>query len=211
MVITRPWHIIGKAILSRKPVGVIMVIDIIGAIAKIFHHFCRGIQNMRRWRQRPGLRGCGGGLLKTPIGRIRFWRGRQINHQTGDGQIPLGTAKAFIGLPCGQCPRHRLGFGKPDIFGRKPGQTPQNIMRILATGQHPAQPIQPGIRIRGAQRLMQRRHQIIMLIPGLIKSWRPRRNNLRQCRCIKLRLRRPIDQQRRHIEQITPISIRHGA
>ena len=150
-----------------------MVIRIISPIAKLFHQFGRRVQNMRWRAKRSSFGGCLGGGLKGLIGCVRFRCGCQINYQAGNSKIALGTAKSLISLPCSQRTRLCLGFGKTNILGRKARQPPQDIMWILTTRQHTRQPIKPGISIRGPQSFMKRRHQIIMLITGAIKSWRP--------------------------------------
>ena len=186
-----------------------MVIGIVPAITQILHQPCRGIQNMRWRHQRPGGRGRACCPLQCRIGSIGLWCGGQIDHQAGDGQIALRAAQPFIGLPCSKSPRQGFRFGKADILGCKAGQATQDIMRVLAAGKHPRQPVQGGIGVRSAQRLVQRGHQIVMLVAGAIKGRCPAGNNFGKGSCVNHLACRHPQQRCRHIQQIAPVPVRH--
>src|SRR3546814_11399309 len=64
-------------------------------------------------------------------------------------------------------------FRSADILARKTGESPQDVERLLARDEHPREPIERRLRVRPAQRLMERRDQIVMAVAALVIDRHP--------------------------------------
>ena len=79
----------------------------------------------------------------------------------------------------------RRGVGVADVLGGEPDQPPRDVQRILAGLDHPREPVDAGVRIAVAQRLVERRDQVVVLLARLVVEQRPLLDGARQ--------QRPVD------------------
>ncbi len=91
----------------------------------------------------------------------------------GDRQLAFGRAEPVVGVPRRERLDDRLRIGEADVFDRRSGQPAQDVDRVLAARQHARQPIERGIGVGAAQRLVQSTDQIVVTLLGLVVERRP--------------------------------------
>ena len=98
----------------------------------------------------------------------------------------------------------RLRIGVADVLGGEAHQPPRDVERILAGFDHPRQPVDRGVGIAVAHRLVQRRDQVVVLLAATCRraaraaGSSARRGRRRRCRAPS------IDRRGRHaqLEQV---------
>ena len=108
-----------------------------------------------------------GGLLRL-VGGVRFGRGGAIEAGLDDRQFALGAAEELVGVLGGEALDQRLRIGEADVLDRGAHQAAQHEQRLLARDQHPRQVIQRGLRVRAAQRFVQRRDEVVVPFAVLV-------------------------------------------
>ena len=85
-----------------------------------------------------------------------------------DGEFAFRAAEKVIGVLC--CQRHgeRVRIGKPDVLAGEAHQSPQQVKRLLAGGQHAFEIVERGIGIGTTQRFVQRRNEAVMAFAILV-------------------------------------------
>ena len=68
--------------------------------------------------------------------------------------------------------RERLRVGVPDVLGREPDEPPRDVHRVLARLEHAREPVDRGVRVAVAHRLVQRRDEVEVLLAGLVVEQR---------------------------------------
>ncbi len=72
----------------------------------------------------------------------------------------------------------RLRIGVADVFGREAHEPARDVQRILAGFDHAREPVDRGIGIAVAHRLVQRRDEVVVLLAGLVVEQRAALNRL---------------------------------
>src|SRR3546814_9294431 len=90
-----------------------------------------------------------------------------------DWSSDVCSSDLLIGVLGGEALHQRLRIGEADILARKTGESPQDVERLLARDEHPREPIERRLRVRPAQRLMERRDQIVMAVAALVIDRHP--------------------------------------
>ena len=99
------------------------------------------------------------------VGEIGFWSFRKIEGKLKKKNFTFWHSDfldRFKGLICEQ---KGIIICRSDIFTCKTQQSPRNIERIFACNQHSLNPIARSISIRITERFMDRRNNLIMMIP----------------------------------------------
>ncbi len=186
-----------------------MVILIARTIAQVFHQLGRRIENMGRRRQRAmGL----GRPLGRPQGQHRphwIWAPTPDRGRIAPAPVRLRAAKKIEHIFRRQRLMHRFGIGQADIFHRRAHQTAGDIERLLTARQHARQPVKRCIRIGTADRFMQRRDDVVMLLPRLVVERHAPLHHIHQPGGIERLDDLQAGDFLRQIEQIAAIAIRH--
>ena len=72
----------------------------------------------------------------------------------------------------------RLGIGQADVLGREAHQPPRDVERVLARLQHARQPVEAGVRVGVADRLVQRADEVEVLLARAVVEQRLARERL---------------------------------
>ena len=149
------------------------VFDIVGvlialAVAQAFHQSGGRVAQVQR-------DGFGGGLfdvlLHFAVGgveRIRLGREREIDDGLRQREIAFRHADEIHGIAGGHAERKRIGIGEADVFDRHAHHAARNVERIFAGFEHAAQPVERGVGIAVAHRLVQRGDQVVVLFAGFV-------------------------------------------
>jgi len=65
-----------------------------------------------------------------------------VHADLGQRQLALGATEEVVGVLGGDRQDQRGGIGLADVLARHPDQAPGDEQRILATVQHPRQPVE---------------------------------------------------------------------
>jgi hypothetical protein len=81
---------------------------------------------------------------------------------------PSGDPRKVVGV-LGRVGEHqRHGIGLADVLGGGANQPTGHEQRVLAAGQHSREPIERRVRVRAADRLMQGRNEVVVLLAVLV-------------------------------------------
>ena len=140
------------------------------------------VQDVLRRRLRPGLAGGGARRLVGGVGRVRFRREREVDDRLRQRQFALGRAEPLVGLPALEADGLRLRVGEADVLHRHAGDAPGEEARVLAALQHPREPVERGVGVRAAHRLVQRRDEVVVPVARLVVLRRPALEAARRAR-----------------------------
>jgi hypothetical protein len=59
-------------------------------------------------------------------------------------------------------------IGQANVLGSEPHQTPDDIHRVLATVEHPGQPVQSGVGVSPTDSLVQSGYEVVVFLGGLV-------------------------------------------
>ena len=84
----------------------------------------------------------------------------------------------------------RLRVRKPHVFGRRDDQAPRHEQRVLAGFEHARHPVDGRVRVAAAHALDERRHDVVMLVAGLVIEKMPLLHRALDVRQLELALAR---------------------
>jgi len=160
--------------------------------------------------QAAGFARAAGGILHRRVCGVRFRGGGEIDHRLRERQIALRTAEPLIGVPGGKGLGQRLRVGEADILAGEANQAAGDVARVLAAGEHAGEPVEGGIGVRAAQRLMQRRNQVEMFLAVAVVEGRAARQVRREVGGAQQRVGGEAVELLGHVQQIAAVAIGHG-
>ncbi len=86
----------------------------------------------------------------------------------GQGQFALGTAQEIVGVLGRGGQQQGQGIGLADVLHRHAHQPPGDEQWVLPAVEHAGQPVEGGVRIGAAHRLMQGGDQVVVLLAVLV-------------------------------------------
>ena len=110
------------------------------------------------------------GGLECLVDSIALGRAGQIDNGLGHRQFAFRTAEAFLGLPRIQRQGETARIGVADVFRSHAHHPARNIQGVATTVQHAREPVQAGVRVRAADRFVQRRDQIVEGLTLLVET-----------------------------------------
>src|SRR3546814_7033947 len=113
------------------------------------------VQDVGRWSQRAAVPRRPLGRAEGLVGGVRLGRRRQIDDELRQGQLALRAADALEGLPGGNRLGQRRRVGEADVLHRNAHPAAGDVVRVLAAGQHAREPVERGIAVGPAPRLVQ--------------------------------------------------------
>ncbi len=136
-----------------------------------------------------------------------------MDHGLGQGQLALGAAQEVIGVlgRIGDQDGKRVGL--TDVLDRHADDAAGQIQRILAPVQHPRQPVEGGVGIGAAHRLMQGRDEVVMLLTRLVVGRSALLQDARQPLNIERLNLAQVEQDLGHGQQVAAVAIgqsQHG-
>ena len=93
---------------------------------------------------------------RRPVDRVALRRGGEVDDELGEGQGALGQADEVDGLLRGHGQDQRLRVGEAHVLGGEAHQPARDVERVLAGLEHAREPVEPGVGVRVADRLVQR-------------------------------------------------------
>ena len=155
-----------------------MGIAVLMAVAEFLHQLRWRIAQMHRHLARLVLFDEGACLVVRHIAGVALGGDGQIDHRLPQRQLAFRRAEALEGGCRVVGDLHRARIGQPDILPRHAHDAPRQVARVGAAIQHPAQPVQRGIRVRAAHRFVQRRNLVVEIVAALVEAARV------QCQCL---------------------------
>ena len=116
---------------------------------------------MRGTARLPWSAGIGAGGLPGRIHRVALGCTGHEDDRLRQCQLPFRSAEALVGLPGVQGQGQRTGIGIADVLRCHADDAARDVRRITAPVEHPREPVQGGIRIRAAHRLVQGRDLLV--------------------------------------------------
>ena len=89
------------------------------------------------------------------VDRVRFRRGRDIDHGLRDREFALGAAEEIVGVLGRVGDDERLRIGEADILGRHAHDAPRDEQRVLAGVEHAREIVERRVRIGAAHGFVQ--------------------------------------------------------
>ena len=178
------------------------------AVAEIFHQARGRVADVQRHRIVSSVLDIGNDSIVSGVDRIRF-RGRsKVDHALREREFTFGQADEVERVFRVQRDAQRARIRKADVFGSESNEAPDDVERILTGLEHACEPVQGRVHIRVAQRLMQRRNDVVMLLAGLVVQKSLLRSLLDGCFRDGFSGRRPLDSQLENIQRGSRVAIR---
>ena len=146
------------------PVGVLVP----GTIPKLAHQPGGCVPKVQRhpfgWVLLGGVRG----KSKRFVHPVRLRGGRQVDGCFRQRELALRRAKKVIGLFGGQRHLQRPRVSKAHVLRCDAHEAARDVQGILASRQHPCQPVQRSLHVAPADGLVQRRNEVEVLLAALV-------------------------------------------
>ncbi len=95
-------------------------------------------------------------LVVGLVDRVRLRRDGQVDHALGQRQLAFGRAQALVDLGRVQRQPQRARVGQADVLAGHAHQPARHVARVGAAVEHAHEPVQRGIGVAAAHRLVQR-------------------------------------------------------
>ena len=148
----------------RRVVGVLIA----PSVAEVLHEAGRRVADVERHRLGGALADVLLGLAERRVDRVRLRRHREVERGLGEGQLAFGRAEEVVGVLGGQRERERGGVGVADVLGGEAHQSAGEVERVLARLEHAGEPVESGVGVGVAERLVERRDQVVVLLAALV-------------------------------------------
>ena len=109
-----------------------------------------------------------GDLVPGGVDGVRFRSQRQIAGGLGQGELAFGRAEEVIGLLGVERDAQRLRIGIAHVLGGEAHEPPRDVQGILAGLEHAPEPVEGAVGIRVAQRLVEGRDEVVVLLTRLV-------------------------------------------
>ena len=149
---------------ARGIVGVLVAL----AVTQMLHEPRDGVSQVQRHGFGDGLLGVGLHVRVAGVKSVGLGRQRQVDSGLGERQVSFRHAHEVDGLHGGDADAERGGVSESDVFRGHADQAARHVERVLSGFEHPAQPVERGVGIGVAHRLVQRRNQVVVLLARLI-------------------------------------------
>ncbi len=104
------------------------------------------------------------------VGGVALRRAGEVEHRLGERELALGRAQALVGFDRIEREPQRARIGKPDVLGGHADHAPPDIERVGAAVEHAAQPVQRGVGVAAAHRLVQRGDLVVEGLAALVEA-----------------------------------------
>jgi len=164
-------HAFGKIRLPRGVgIGLVVRVAVAFAVAEVLHQPGRGVAQVHRHRPRRVRRDEIAGRIIGVVDRGGLRRHREVDHRLGERELAFRAAEPLIGLAGVERHAQRAGVGEADVLHRHADHAPADIQRIGAAVEHAHHPVERGVGIRAAHRLVQRRDLVVELLAALVEA-----------------------------------------
>src|SRR6185369_3618969 len=164
LVETSTRELVGKVLLIRDPSFLRMSVLVARTVAKALHERGRSVANDQRRRQAAAALALVHGVAEPLVDGVALGRRREIDRALSERQLAFGSAELVVGLEGRHRQRQSLRIGVADVLAGEANQAAGHVERILAGRQHARQPVEAGVRVGVAQRLVERRDQVVVLL-----------------------------------------------
>jgi hypothetical protein len=204
-------HALGQVVFAGCiAVGLVMRVAVGLAVAEFLHQLGRRIAQMERHRTRDPSLATNRARHYTPCKPRCSWPHRPEDHRLRQRQLAFRRAEALVGrqaLRRSPAPADRPGRCPPPPCAPAPAE----IERVGAAIEHAAQPVQRGIGIGAAHRLVQRRDLVVEGLAALVEAAQVAVTAPRRRKCgvtgFAWRSRRPSPHLLEQIEQPPRVAI----
>ena len=93
-----------------------------------------------------------------------------MDHSLREVECRFGQADVLDGACSGVGDEDRLGIGHPDVLAREDHEAARDEARVFARLEHPGEPVEPGVGIAAADRLDERRHDVVVLVVAVLDA-----------------------------------------
>ena len=204
---------VGQVVRTGEAVGRVRVVLVALTVAELLHESGGSVEDVGRRYERAGLAGQAHRPAVAAVDGDGLGRGGQVDDRLSDRELPLRRPQALVGVPGRQ--RHLEGgrVGHADILAGKSHQTARHVERVLAPAQHARQPVQSGVRIGAAHRLVQGRDEVVVLLAGLVVQGSPGGDDTAQPFNVKWFRAACVlggEDLLNHAQQVAAVAVGHG-
>ena len=167
-VVLPPLQPLGQAVHAGDRVGRVVGVLVALAVAERLHQPGGRVAQVRGDRLGDVLGGVARRAAVGGVDGVALRCRRQVHRGLGQRGVGFGHPELVRRVGGGDGQRQRLRIGEPDVFGGEADQPARHVHRVLAGLEHPRQPVERGVRIGVAQRLVQRRDDVEVLFAALV-------------------------------------------
>ena len=147
---------------------VVVRILVILAVIQLLHQLRGGVTEVERHGQVARLTHQRQRTVDGQISRVALRTARQIDRRLGQDDAPLRPPDLLQRLEASVGQQQRVGVGQPDVLRRRDDQPTRNELRILASLDHPRQPVDGRVRVATTDRLDEGRDDVVMHLAALV-------------------------------------------
>jgi hypothetical protein len=146
-------------------------------------------------------------LVEGAVHADGFGCGGEIEDSLRDGEFAFRGSEAFVDVPCGEGLLYGVRVSESDVFVREPRDPAGDEKRILAPVEHPCEPVEGGVRVGAAHRLVEGRDEVVVPLLRLVvqRGAFLHRGRKRGCVDGAMEVLYLLD----HVEQIPPVAVGH--
>ena len=104
------------------------------------------------------------------VDRVALRRHRHIGDRLGHRQLAFGAAEALLNVPGIEAQGERARVGVADLLAGHAHHPPGDVERVAAAVEHAREPVQRGVRVGAAHRLVQRADLVVENVAALVEA-----------------------------------------
>ena len=113
------------------------------------------------------------GLAERAVEGVALGGQRDVDGRLGQGQLALRRPHKFVSVLGRDRDDQRLRVGQPDVLRGGPHDPPGDVEWVLPGREQPGEPVERRVGLGVAQRLVEGRDQVEVLLAGLVVEGRP--------------------------------------
>ena len=164
MVVAAAREPLRQAVHLGHALGLVVSVCVALAVPEVLHQAGRRVPDPEGHRLRARGQRVLHGLPVGPVDGVALGRRREVDHELGEGQRPFGHPDEVHGLLRGHGQDEGLGVGQAHVLGGEAHQAARDVERVLAGLQHARQPVEAGVGVGVADRLVERADDVEVLL-----------------------------------------------
>src|SRR5688572_17336390 len=171
LIVASRRQLVGKiGFTGGDGVRLVMRVAISLAVTESLHQAGGRVPQPQRYLERAVFPGVGHGGIEGRVHGIALRGAGHEHHGLRDDELALGTAEPLVHFARLERERKGARIGVADILRSHPQHTPGDVARIAAAVEHPAEPVERGVRIGPPHCLVERRDLVVEELTLLVET-----------------------------------------
>ncbi len=159
---------VGHELLAHEVAGIVVGVEIVGAVAEFFHERCGGVAQMQGHGEVAAALYFGQGCGNAYVGGVALGACGEIDGAFGKWDAAFGHAYLMQGVEGGVGQEQGVGVGEAYVFGCEDDEATCYELGVFASGYHACEPVEGGVGVGAAYAFDECRHDVVVHLSAFV-------------------------------------------